>query len=616
MKVNKVTVLTGPLLLAVLTISAAPQKKSGVKPSAQPARASKTSAVIFKTHVPGAAQITASIVSDAAKVQWANLKSDADVATRRRLLTALAMLGRPDIAARYVGSQWNEEEEVWRLTARYQAELGNLSAARQALSKSSHPGTRLDALFAIARAQLRANDRLGANTTLLQAIPLMKENDDATANAYGAYLFTKAGNGNTAAKILAWRLINSDLFEAMDKNDQLMPSEVFKVRSGKDITRRWPEVTGNLRLDAVRVLSNSGRFELVRQIALSSPSAQERAYLLSEGALYQQNLQLKPTLLELISKELPAALRELENSEEGLEGRILVPPELVRVAAVMAASGNYRAAEDLIEQAIKSYAKGAGKNPEVTPIALETSYPFLRASYQMELLRPVYWPKLTEEHRLEVEKAALSGKLDAAGLSQFTAPWLLYQARAYTGPHEKALHALKVATEKARLTKNDEGLFGGPDGLVRTAREWRKRGEDKTAQALAQEAVAIFLKSDAAPDGAVKLAKAGFSDLSWQTFQRKLPKRGASTDFYELAYAEATAFPSALPPRWLSQVKDKMNRLDALSGFVVGHEATRKKTLIDEESELILSVLEGTGAFPVLNPLNFSWDEFASLNKP
>ena len=577
------------LLFPVLAASAAPQARPQIKPAPRPK-------IAFRTFAPDAAATTQLLVRAATAAKIKTLTSDADRRTREQLLEALALLGQPEIALRFANGE--DEDQIWRETAQIQAQLGEIALAERALAKIEGDDVQQFVLMAMARAQLRKNDRAGARKTILRAEKLLVgAESERDLYAYIADLWRRAGDGAAALRLL--RAIPKEQFPDRDATrDHLEAAQYFALRAGGNLGLKLETAPHRLVLDAIRVMCRGGHYERAAKIVAARKNAWERAVLLGEMAFYERALTSQNRFTPQFEAAAQSALQNVAQIKKMSDWNDDWP---LSIALSLAQLGKLDAAENFATQAQKHrdiIEKEDWVGQQDWTEALSDDY-----------TRPLIWPRLDAARRAALQEAALAPQVG------FDHRLRLFLGLRFSGDDAGARKFLDAAIEKLEIPSADGERGSNAIDFLLAAQFAREKGQPKRAGVLADAAIQI-LRSDGAKPWKIAsdLIDRGLVEKGVALAFKNPPPRGEFESFHWLAYNDATARDLKSVPDWIKTMRNGVNKVDALSGFVAGQERNRPDDFINEEDEYKME-FNSTSIFTDTDYLNLRWQDLPFFPK-
>ena len=235
-----------------------------------------------------------------------------------------------------ISSRERTRDEIWRLTARRLAWLGNLPAAARCANRIQGKFSRADAILAVARAHQRTGDSGAALRVLQRISPDVLATQSPTAISYLAFLFVQNGDTTTARKLFARAIREAG---KSDAEGQLDIVAYYQARCGwsEEALGNAENQPNNLSLTKA-VLIRRRDWTLLRSFSKTLPHLQAVDFLLD---LSGQQLQAKDRQAACESLEAAKArFKSLSVAEMNSKSAFLVQ---LRLALLEIANGEKEA---------------------------------------------------------------------------------------------------------------------------------------------------------------------------------------------------------------------------------------------------------------------------------
>ncbi len=511
-----------------------------------------------------------------------------------RLALAFARLGRIEAGIRAADAMDVRDadasngtpkvrDEVRRIGVRRRALAGNIVGALELATFIQTPKLRADALFAIARAQIRVGDIASAQKTLFQAAPLVA--DAPVAQMYCAVLFGRAGEANAAKRLLervekslptsngtkppSQRTFEDEVAEG---NRSYLAWAFSQTGQSEKAAQIRQDISGDTSFDTISLLIRAGRFDGAEKLARQVKNESRQLENLTTIAFGLQRTQ--PERAVALEQEISERLQKLPPDAEPRARSADVPSLRDVNLGILAALYRKQGKED----------EGAALLQQVTQHATPGAAAYLRFYYA---LSPFLYARdplfgggdkapLSREF-IERISAEVNALLPDTTIAQFGGVFPDFlDAQIDSGAQDAARQTLTLLEDKTLSDANfRKGQKRDDSNLLNPALEivqkWQRLGDTEHVAELLNRIWDSPVARGVKPrDRAWKFAAFGFVDAA----RRRLAALGVGPEkqiyqYSSFAYFEAQFKPKTFPA-WIEQVRDPRTKLGVLDDFSRG----------------------------------------------
>lgn len=471
----------------------------------------------------------------------------------QRLSESLAVLGYAEQAIAAAPDE-KARDEALRLSARRQAQMGQIAWATRTAARIKGYASKVDALLAIARAHLRAGQFQHARDILYRASPLARTTRRPDVLAYLAWLLVRADDREAGKRLFQAAQQQSSnrktpdgmpsAIEQSERESDQRSIAYYQAKAGFDdeaIATAGSEMWGLFGI--VDAFVKAGHFDSAKQAAARF-NADLRVRKLTDIAMYQVKAGRRGGARATVN-EVRALLGSSAFQSYNVDGWI-------GVALAYAMLGEMEEAHQIFAQ--------TQAQPGFAPIHAVTFW--LNLVQQQEIRSQLR----AEEKQQAIEKAWAAIEQMPADTNQIGRFGLVAEAQKQSGDMEVARQTLQTAADAALAKLRAEPKIELLGTVLNIAQMQRKVGEEAVARQNVRQAIAIVKG-----ENAIKVADLSISGFFEEALKLLLQEPPENPENYEsLARIQAAAQGGQAPLKWITRLSDPINRAFALAGATDG----------------------------------------------